>query len=568
MGFPLADIAGSVFRKWSGFKGHILSACPVLHARTVAPAATTTEDAALADTVPGSAEQSAAGPAPNTVLSASASLSPKPPQDETPNEIPENPSPMQTSTLEQGPDSTTATVLAPPEPPPPEPPALPLSRQVEVLQTCQTGWVDFAESHGEQLKYYCVPLSRQVEVLQTCQTGWVDFAESHGEQLKYYCVICGQWCAPAAGGLKSHMRRSHPTQWTMDKDIMNELKLHHRLKYRGDVRNLLALVTRLSLRQEDDLAATRADNAFLFYLETITTGIYRPIPSFAGNFYAIAQQWQKIRDETPERVSLSLRTTLLLAYMTEFHERLRHAVEPDNKEASLKEGWLQEAGTSPPCWTYSKWDPDRKEAIIDTSRTPITHAQVLDTAREAPEQLQLGPQVQGHAPAGGDLRLQHPHLLDDGGHQGTGSRPAVCHDAPPHRLQRDPPDVHPHRQGAPAPPAIGADTRQLCKVSILQRSGETNLTLDIGRLRFIDTMNFCKASGLERAFPLTSSRHPVLKHARDSADGTDAVWEALLRKLPMPWSYFADCDAFNKPAVWPLECYHSELSGKCSDADH
>ena len=54
-----------------------------------------------------------------------------------------------------------------------------------------------------------------------------------------------------------------------------------------DVRNLLALVTRLSLRQEDDLAATRADNAFLFYLETRTTGTYRPIPSFAGNFYAI-----------------------------------------------------------------------------------------------------------------------------------------------------------------------------------------------------------------------------------------------------------------------------------------
>ena len=76
-----------------------------------------------------------------------------------------------------------------------------------------------------------------------------------------------------------------------------------------------------------------------------------------------------------------------------------------------------------------------------------------------------------------------------------------------------------------------------------------------------------RPSGLERAFPLTSSRHPVLKHARDSADGTDAVWEALLRNLPMPWSYFADCDAFNKPAVWPLECYHSELSGKCSDAD-
>ena len=68
-----------------------------------------------------------------------------------------------------------------------------------------------------------------------------------------------------------------------------------------EVRNLLALVTRLSLRQEDDLAATRADNAFLFYLETRTTGTYRPIPSFAGHFFAIAQQWQKLRDETPEK---------------------------------------------------------------------------------------------------------------------------------------------------------------------------------------------------------------------------------------------------------------------------
>ena len=145
-----------------------------------------------------------------------------------------------------------------------------------------------------------------------------------------------------------------------------------------EVRNLLALVTRLSLRQEDDLAATRADNAFLFYLETRTTGTYRPIPSFAGHFFAIAQQWQKLRDETPEKLSLSLRTTLLLAYMTEFHERLRHALEEENKEAYLKEGWLQESGTSP-CWTYSKWNPERREAIIDTSRTPITHAQILDS---------------------------------------------------------------------------------------------------------------------------------------------------------------------------------------------
>ena len=546
MGFPLADIAGSVFRKWSGFKGHILSACPVLHARTVAPAATTTEDAALADTVPGSAEQSAAGPAPNTVLSASASLSPKPPQDETPNEIPENPSPMQTSTLEQGPDSTTATVLAPPEPPPPEPPALPLSRQVEVLQTCQTGWVDFAESHGEQLKYYC--------------------------------VICGQWCAPAAGSLKSHMRRSHPTQWTMDKDIMNELKLHHRLKYRGVCKacgfqptgaqkgalhtpkcvayyqacilhklssnppghrthmatsgqqevlelfgkHLPSVAAQATTQEPPQVAQTRRQRRQAGLprdqkqprLEQQLEPLGRPGPGQAdGPSVGGGRLQPPCASDAPKspprgRPSSHPRRQRLPLLPGDEDDRdlppdpvirgqlLRHSpavaenpgrdagarvpLPPDNPAPGLHDRVPREASPRRGAGQQGSFPEGRlapggrdEPALLDVLQMgpgseggdhrhephphhPCSGSGQRCAAREAPEQLQLGPQVQGHAPAGGDLRLQHPHLLDDGGHQGTGSRPAVCHDAPPHRLQRDPPDVHPHRQGAPAPPAIGA----------------------------------------------------------------------------------------------------------------
>ncbi|CAE7779848.1 unnamed protein product, partial [Symbiodinium necroappetens] len=104
------------------------------------------------------------------------------------------------------------------------------------------------------------------------------------------------------------------------------------------------------------------------------------------------------------------------------------------------------------------------------------------------------------------------------------------------------------------------------KVTTLRKSGETNLVMNIGPLCFIDTMNFCKAglgklieshrkavlkpaslgnmtvvSGLETAFPLKASRHPLLRNSNED------VWSALLRKLPMPWDFFSGCDDFDKP---------------------
>ena len=73
-------------------------------------------------------------------------------------------------------------------------------------------------------------------------------------------------------------------------------------------------------------------------------------------------------------MDLSLRSTLLLAYMTEFHERLSHALEPNNKETCVKAGWLQETPNAPPCWTYAKWDSEKKVSTVNTSKTPVTHA--------------------------------------------------------------------------------------------------------------------------------------------------------------------------------------------------
>ncbi|OLP94343.1 hypothetical protein AK812_SmicGene23647 [Symbiodinium microadriaticum] len=140
-------------------------------------------------------------------------------------------------------------------------------------------------------------------------------------------------------------------------------------------------LSKSSDQKYDRLRTTsRPHSAFLLYMETrpdmsTASGPYQP---FTNHFFAIAQRWQKVKEETPTKLDLSLRSTLLLAYMTEFHERLRHALEPNSKETSVKAGWLQETPGAPPCWTYAKWDATKRESILDTSKPPVTHSKVLD----------------------------------------------------------------------------------------------------------------------------------------------------------------------------------------------
>ncbi|CAE7512145.1 unnamed protein product [Symbiodinium sp. CCMP2592] len=115
------------------------------------------------------------------------------------------------------------------------------------------------------------------------------------------------------------------------------------------------------------------------------------------------------------------------------------------------------------------------------------------------------------------------------------------------------------------------------KVSMLQKSGETYLTIKFGRLRFVDTINFCNsglgkliesqrkcalraangdAGCLDQAFPITARRHPYLSGLRDDREATNA-----LGAFPKP-------RRLRETAVWDFECYHSKLAGPCSREDY
>ena len=61
---------------------------------------------------------------------------------------------------------------------------------------------------------------------------WVSFAEAQGKRLKDTCIFCSQWCSKG-GGVKQHIRRTHPDHWKHHDDVQLRLKKHYRLKYKG-----------------------------------------------------------------------------------------------------------------------------------------------------------------------------------------------------------------------------------------------------------------------------------------------------------------------------------------------
>ena len=176
-GMPTCKHCGQSFQKWHGFKGHILSACPVLHQQAIIASAPSPADSGLAlQSAAGSTEQGEQRPvasteAPVPSLSAGYNSSPDPPQ----------PAPINDTLLEM------PTTLA---------------------------------------------IADQPNLLVELRADWVRFAEKNGQSLKQYCVYCTQWCNNTAG-LKTHLRRAHPEVWKANGAVNSRMKQQHRLKYRG-----------------------------------------------------------------------------------------------------------------------------------------------------------------------------------------------------------------------------------------------------------------------------------------------------------------------------------------------
>ena len=136
-----------------------------------------------------------------------------------------------------------------------------------------------------------------------------------------------------------------------------------------DLRELVSMLTRLSLRHEDALASTRADNCFLLFFDTGGE------VTMVHNLYQVATLWKG--QQTQEGVRSSLRTTLMAALMSELNGRVRKTKDLKEEELALfyKHSWLKESGS----WAYQKWDTVKQEVTVDLSRAPVQQAAMEQT---------------------------------------------------------------------------------------------------------------------------------------------------------------------------------------------
>ncbi|CAE7394286.1 unnamed protein product [Symbiodinium sp. KB8] len=148
------------------------------------------------------------------------------------------------------------------------------------------------------------------------------------------------------------------------------------------VMELLALLTRLSLKHEDLLAAYQADTCYMMYLDT--SGDL----SITASLYQVTQKWQATKRDNPEKLTSSLRVTLLTTLFMELRERMNMALREDKRGTLSKHSWLSES--DPATWNYQKWDPATEAVVVDAGRTGLPHSEALTIIQRV---LQLIPET-------------------------------------------------------------------------------------------------------------------------------------------------------------------------------
>ena len=134
------------------------------------------------------------------------------------------------------------------------------------------------------------------------------------------------------------------------------------LTQEGGLQQVLKSLTHLMLRHEDVLARLAMDTTHLW-----TFSNEQSPQNVLPIMWNVSQAWKKLRDESPEKLTRNLRTTVILALLQELQQRATRIQE--NKEArdiAVSRGWIKDDK-----WLFLRWSHESSALEEDSNATPV-----------------------------------------------------------------------------------------------------------------------------------------------------------------------------------------------------
>ncbi|CAE7823207.1 unnamed protein product [Symbiodinium sp. KB8] len=138
-----------------------------------------------------------------------------------------------------------------------------------------------------------------------------------------------------------------------------------------EMQRAISMMQRLALRHEDSINLMKLEFSFVAHMRL-------NIPaSVVHILYVAADGWRKLKAQEPQKLDRPMRTSLFVCFFAEPKTRIQAL---DSRQADVDKmaelGWLVKG--VPVTWQFLKWDGAAQRNVIDTTKPPLTNAEVLE----------------------------------------------------------------------------------------------------------------------------------------------------------------------------------------------
>ncbi|CAE7456804.1 unnamed protein product [Symbiodinium natans] len=149
-------------------------------------------------------------------------------------------------------------------------------------------------------------------------------------------------------------------------------------------RDLMTMVTQLTLRQEDLLLRMAQDTTHVWTMKNSQAG-----DSVVLQMYQEMVRWRQQQQADRTQLRQTLRGAVLLFLLQQIEERHQSLLGDPTKVAALKrKGWLSQGGD----WHYMRWESQKEELTPDTQLATMSPTSFLQDLTEIRTFLELSPE--------------------------------------------------------------------------------------------------------------------------------------------------------------------------------